>query len=214
MSRPVRAFEFPAASGLPAARVNPRRRGWPSLAETACRDHNQCVVQFSSRFQSSDRTCNHQVEMFDLHEVIQNVVSHDVVVGKDRRHDCLRGILARQFPRSGLITAMWFGCSQPETKRLVLWNLFEKVLEVPRIIYGSDALERRLQAMSIEQLSGRIGLPAAWLKPAGAPSLARVTDRVSSFRQQLGVCRELRWQRAVNIPGFFQTPDVLACENR
>ena len=152
--------------------------------------------------------------MLNFHEVIEDVVPHDIIVREDGRHDDLAGIFTRPLASSQFVATVWLARSQPETKRLVLRNVLEKVLEVSRIVGVPHALERRLQPPAIEWFSRRIGLAAAWLESAGTPSLARVTNGVTRFFQQLGIGSELRWQCAVNIPGFFQTPDLLVCENR
>ena len=120
-------------------------------------DYHNGVVKLAGSFQGFDSSGNHSIEMLNLHIVIEDVTSHNRMIGKDRRHYDLVRIFSGSSPRTILETSVRFVRPQPETEWFIFRHLREKVVEVSRIVFFCDALEGGLQFLAFEPGVCRIG---------------------------------------------------------
>ena len=148
--------------------------------------------------------------MLDLHEVIEKVVPHDRMVGKDRRHLHFGGILSRSSPCTLLKAPMRFMRSQPKAEGLTIAHLGEEVIKVGRIIPVAHPSEGRFHLSLIEFRSSRVDRSPPRLESPGAPALAGKSNGVTRLLQQLRVGCEFGGQGAVDVACFFQAPDRLS----
>jgi len=180
-------------SGDACGPANGQRHMGPGIIETGfgtgkrhsviAGDHDDGVVQLTGFFQGLDCTRDHLVEMFDLHEVIKEVISHNRMVRKDRRYDYLGGILARPLPCAFVETAMGFVRPQPKTERLILRNLSKKIIKVGRIILVGLPFKGRFQLTAIEFRTSWIARSTSRFKSSGAPSLAGKPNGITCVLQ-------------------------------
>ena len=173
-------------------------------------DHHNGVVKLAGCFQGFDRLGDHPIEMLNLHIVIEDVTSHNRMIGKDRRHYDLVRIFSGSSPRTILETSVRFVRPQPETEWFIFRHLREKVVEVSRIVFFCYALEGGLQFLAFEPRTSRIGRSTTRLKSPRAPAFTGETDRVTNFLKQLGVGSKLRRQSTMNVAGLFQSPNRLS----
>ena len=104
-------------------------------------NHHDGVVELASFLQGGDRAAYHRVEVFDLHEVIKQIVSDDGMVGKDRGHGDLVRVFSGSFSRAPFETAMGLVGSQPEAEGLVFVDLGEEILKVCRVVLVGHVLK-------------------------------------------------------------------------
>ena len=108
---------------------------------------------------------------------------------------------------------MGLGSAEPEAERLFFWRLRKEVREVARVVGITHLFERWLEPLLLEGWSSRIFSTPSGFEATGAPSLASVADRVTGFFKEVGVGGELGWEGAVDVAGFFESPDRLTGED-
>ena len=151
--------------------------------------------------------------MFDFNEVIEEVVTDDIVVGEDRGNDDLGGIFAGSFSGTRFEATVGLGSAEPEAERLFFWRLRKEVREVARVVGITHLFERWLEPLLLEGWSSRIFSTPSGFEATGAPSLASVADRVTGFSKEVGVGGKFGRKGAMNVTSFFEPPDRLASEN-
>lgn len=147
--------------------------------------------------------------MFDFNEVIEEVVTDDIVVGEDGGNDDLGGIFAGSFSGTRFEATMGFRGAEPEAEGFLCWGLRKEGGEIAGVVGVTHLFEGRLEALLLEGWSSRIFSTPSGFEATGAPSLASVADRVTGFLKEVGVGGELGWKRAVDVTGFFEPPDRL-----
>ena len=151
--------------------------------------------------------------MFDFDEVVEEVVSDDVVVRKDGRDDDSGGIFTSSFSGTRFEATVGFGGAEPEAEGLFFWRLRKEVREVAGVVGIAHLLEGRLEALLLEGWSGRVFRAPSRFEATGAPSLSGVADGVAGFLEKVGVGCEFGRESAVDIASFFESPDRLAGED-
>ena len=151
--------------------------------------------------------------MFDFNEVIEEVVTDDIVVRKDGRDDDFGGIFAGLFSSAGFEATVGFRGAEPEAEGFVFWRLRKEVREVAGVVGVTYLLEGRLEALLLEGWSGRVFRAPSRFEATGAPSLSGVADGVAGFSKEVGVGCEFGRESAVDIASFFESPDRLAGED-
>lgn len=151
--------------------------------------------------------------MFDFNEVIEEVVTDDIVVGEDGGDDDSGGIFAGSFSGTRFEATVGLGSAEPEAERLFFWRLRKEVREVARVVGITHLFERWLEPLLLEGWSSRIFSTPSGFEATGAPSLASVADRVTGFSKEVGVGGKFGRKGAMNVTSFFEPPDRLASEN-
>lgn len=151
--------------------------------------------------------------MFDFDEVVEEVVADDVVVGEDGRDDDFGRIFAGSFASAGFESTVGFGGAEPEAEGFFFWRLRKEGGEVAGVVGVTHLFKGRLEALLLEGWSSRVFIAPSGFEVTGAPSLASVADRVAGFFKEVGVGGELCWKRAVDVTGFFESPDRLTGED-
>ena len=176
-------------------------------------DDDNGVVELSGFFQQRDGAGYLGIEVFDFDEVVEEVVSDDVVVREDGRDDDFGGIFAGSFSGAGFEAAVGFRGAEPEAKRFVFWGLREEGCKVVGVVGVAHLFEWRLEALLLEGWSGRVFRAPSRFEATGAPSLSGVADGVAGFLKEVGVGCEFGRESAVDIASLFEPPDRLAGED-
>ena len=142
--------------------------------------HNhECVLEASLLLQEIECRSHLPVEPFNLHVVIQNIASNDLIVGEMWRY----AHVLQPFPRgdSGVLRkwAMRIGATQPESKWFVRGKGFQEGCKI------------------FESGPGRVEGSPSRLQLARCPAFARMPDHIAVLFQQLRVDLELNGQCAV-----------------
>ena len=151
--------------------------------------------------------------MFDFDEVVEEVVSDDVVVRKDGRDDDSGGIFAGSFSGAGFEAAVGFRGAEPEAEGFLFWRLRKEGGEIAGVVGVTYLLEGRLEALLLEGWSGGVFSAPPGFEAAGAPSLSGVADGVAGFLKEVGISCKFGRESAVDVASLFESPDRLAGEN-
>ena len=151
--------------------------------------------------------------MFDFDEVVEEVVSDDVVVGEYGRDDDSGGIFTGSFAGTRFEATMGFRGAEPEAEGFLFWRLRKEGGKIAGVVGVTHLFEGRLETLLLEGWSGRVFSAPSGFEATGAPSLASVADRVTGFFKEVGVGGELGWEGAVDVAGFFESPDRLTGED-
>ena len=151
--------------------------------------------------------------MFDFNEVIEEVVTDDIVVGEDGGNDDSGGIFAGSFSGTRFEATVGFRGAEPEAEGFLFWGLRKEGGEITGVVGVAHLFEGWLEALLLEGWSGRVFSAPSGFEATGAPSLASVADRVTGFFKEVGVGGELGWEGAVDVAGFFESPDRLTGED-
>ena len=151
--------------------------------------------------------------MFDFNEVIEEVVTDDIVVGEDGGDDDSGGIFTGSFSGTRFEATVGFRGAEPEAEGFLCWGLRKEGGEITGVVGVTHLFEGRLEALLLEGWSSRIFITPSGFEATGAPSLASVADRVTGFLKEVGVGGELGRKGAMNVTSFFEPPDRLASEN-
>ena len=151
--------------------------------------------------------------MFDFDEVVEEVVSDDVVVGEYGRDDDSGGIFTGSFSGTRFEATMGFRGAEPEAEGFLCWGLRKEGGEIAGVVGVTHLFEGRLEALLLEGWSSRIFSTPSGFEATGAPSLASVADRVTGFSKEVGVGGKFGRKGAMNVTSFFEPPDRLASEN-
>jgi hypothetical protein len=153
------------------------------------------------------------IEVFDFNEVIKEVVTDDIVVGEDGGDDDSGGIFTGSFSGTRFEATVGFRGAEPEAEGFLCWGLRKEGGEITGVVGVTHLFEGRLEALLLEGWSSRIFITPSGFEATGAPSLASVADRVTGFLKEVGVGGELGWKGAVDVTGFFESPDRLTGED-
>ncbi len=176
-------------------------------------DDDNGVVELTGFFQQRDGAGYLGIEVFDFDEVVEEVVSDDVVVGKNGWDDDFRGIFAGSFSSAGLEATMGFRGAEPEAEGFFFWRLRKEGGEIAGVVGVAHLFEGRLEALLLVGWSGRVFRAPSGFEATGAPSLASVADRVTGFSKEVGVGGELGWKSAVDVASLLEPPDRLTGED-
>lgn len=92
----------------------------------------------------------------DLDRVVGVITADGFVVRIEILHLDFVQIAAILFPRILLVSAMRFLRSEPETKRLAVRSLIQKILEVAGVVDAVDAFVGNLHLAFLKRMSGGI----------------------------------------------------------
>jgi len=151
--------------------------------------------------------------VFNFNEVIEEVVTDDIVVGEDGGDDDLGGIFTSSFSGARFEATVGFGGAEPEAEGLFFWRLRKEVREVACVVGITHLFERWLEPLSLEGWSGRVFNTPSGFEATGAPSFTSVADRVTGFLKEIGVGGKFGGEGAVDVTSFFEPPDRLASED-
>ena len=88
--------------------------------------------------------------MFDFNEVIEEVVTDDIVVGEDGGDDDLGGIFAGSFSGTRFEATMGFRGAEPEAEGFLCWGLRKEGGEIAGVVGVTHLFEGRLEALLLE----------------------------------------------------------------
>ena len=106
-------------------------------------DDDNGIVELSGFFQQCDGASHLGIKVFDFDEVVEEVVSDDVVVRKDGRDDDSGGIFTGSFSGTRFEAAVGFRGAEPEAEGFVFWRLRKEVREVAGVVGVTYLLEGR-----------------------------------------------------------------------
>lgn len=151
--------------------------------------------------------------MFNFNEVIEEVVTDDIVVGEDGGDDDLGGIFTSSFSGARFEATVGFGGAEPEAEGLFFWRLRKEVREVACVVGITHLFERWLEPLLLKGWSGRVFSAPSRFEATWAPPLASVADQVAGFLKEIGVGGKFGGEGAVDVASFFEPPDRLTGED-